>query len=35
MLFKTFRVNLILRNENSFLKIENWAILFQDWLNFF
>jgi len=31
---KTFRMNLILESEILLLKIENWATLFQDWLNF-
>jgi len=29
-----FKVNLTLKSEISFLKVENWAIFFQDWLNF-
>ena len=34
MLFKIFRVNLTLKNEISILKIEDRAILFQDWFDF-
>jgi len=31
---KTFKMNLTPKSKILLLKIENWIILFQDWLNF-